>query len=145
MEISTICKRLADFKNNPQKFIEEVTKIIQREIRLLLNDGVKYYKIGDDAYYAVELFQNEELLADLNDNAIRSDKSPFDNVVYDSDIEASFTQRFENDENVKVYSNCQAGSKLTPQSVRTTQTGPSSSTTMAKKTVLCPCNKRHRD
>jgi len=90
-------------KNNPQKFIEEVTKIIQREMRLLLNDGVKYYKIGDDAYYAVELFQNEELLAYLNDNAIRSEKSPFDHVVYDSDIEASFAQCFENDENVKVY------------------------------------------
>jgi type III restriction enzyme len=60
--ILTGCKRLDDFKNNPQKFIEEVTKIIQREMRLLLNDGVKYYKIGDDAYYAVELFQNEELL-----------------------------------------------------------------------------------
>jgi type III restriction enzyme len=103
VEILTRCKRLEDFKNNPQKFIEEVTKIIQREMKLLLKDGVKYYKIGDDAYYAVELFQNEELLAYLNDNAIRSEKSPFDHVVYDSDIEASFAQRFENDENVKVY------------------------------------------
>lgn len=103
VRILTGCKRLDDFKNNPQKFIEEVTKIIQREMRLLLNDGVKYYKIGDDAYYAVELFQNEELLAYLNDNAIRSEKSPFDYIVYDSDIEASFAQRFENDENVKVY------------------------------------------
>lgn len=72
-------------------------------MKLLLKDGVKYYKIGDDDFYAVELFQNEELLAYLNDNAIRSVKSPFDHVVYDSDIEASFAQRFENDENVKVY------------------------------------------
>lgn len=103
VEILTGCKRLEDFKNNPQKFIEEVTKIIQREMKLLLKDGVKYYKIGDDDFYAVELFQNEELLAYLNDNAIRSVKSPFDHVVYDSDIEASFAQRFENDENVKVY------------------------------------------
>lgn len=103
VEILTGCKRLEDFKNNPQKFIEEVTKIIQREMKLLLKDGVKYYKIGDDDFYAVELFQNEELLAYLNDNAIRSEKSPFDHVVYDSDIEASFAQRFENDENVKVY------------------------------------------
>jgi len=50
-------------------------------MRLLLNDGVKYYKIGDAAYYAVELFQNEELLAYLNDNAIRSEKSPFDGCM----------------------------------------------------------------
>ncbi|MCX8002609.1 MAG: DEAD/DEAH box helicase family protein [Anoxybacillus mongoliensis] len=103
VEILTGCNRLDDFKNNPQKFMEEVTKVIQREMKLLLKDGVKYYKIGDDAYYAVELFENEELLAYLNNNAIRSEKSLFDHIVYDSDIEASFAQRFEKDEHVKVY------------------------------------------
>ena len=103
VEILTGCDRLDDFKNNPQKFMEEVAKIIQREMKLLLKDGVKYYKIGDDAYYAVELFENEELLAYLNNNAIRSEKSLFDHIVYDSDIEASFAQRFEKDEHVKVY------------------------------------------
>jgi type III restriction enzyme len=97
------CKRLEDFKNNPQKFIEEVTKIIQREMKLMLGDGVKYYKIGDESYYGVELFQNEELLAYLNDNATPSEKSPFDYVIYDSDVEAGFAIRFESDENVKVY------------------------------------------
>lgn len=103
VEILTGCKRLEDFKNNPQLFMEEVTKIIQREMKLLLRDGIKYHKIDDDSYYAVELFQNEELLAYLNDNAVQSDKSPFDHVIYDSDIEASFAKRFESDENVKVY------------------------------------------
>ncbi|MED4302084.1 DEAD/DEAH box helicase family protein [Geobacillus stearothermophilus] len=103
VRILTGCKRLDDFKNNPQKFIEEVTKIIQREMKQLLKDGVKYYKIGDDAYYAVELFQNEELLAYLNDNAIPSEKSLFDHVVYDSDVEERFAKRFEDDEKVKVY------------------------------------------
>ncbi|TCS84500.1 type III restriction-modification system endonuclease [Tepidibacillus fermentans] len=103
VEILTGSKRLEDFKNNPQKFIEVVTKIIKRELKLLLGDGVKYYKIGDDSYYGVELFQNEELLAYLNDNALQSKKSPFDHVIYDSDVEANFAKRFENDENVKVY------------------------------------------
>lgn len=103
VEILTGSKRLEDFKNNPQKFIEEVTKIIQREMKLLLRDGIKYYKIDDESYYAVELFQNEELLAYLNDNAVPSAKSPYDHVIYDSDIEESFANRFESDENVKVY------------------------------------------
>lgn len=67
-------------------------------MKQLLKDGVKYYKIGNDAYYAVELFQNEELLAYLNDNAIPSEKSPFDHVVYNSDVEERFVKRFENDE-----------------------------------------------
>ncbi|KAB7672550.1 type III restriction-modification system endonuclease [Bacillus sp. B1-b2] len=103
VEILTGSKRLEDFKNNPQKFIEEVTKIIKREMKLLLRDGIKYYKIDDESYYAVELFQNEELLAYLNDNAVQSNKSPFDHVLYDSDIEESFAKRFESDESVKVY------------------------------------------
>lgn len=103
VEILTGSKRLEDFKNNPQKFIEEVTKIIQRQMKLILRDGIKYYKMDDESYYAVELFQNEELLAYLNDNAIQSKKSPFDHVIYDSDIEASFAKRFESDETVKVY------------------------------------------
>lgn len=103
VRILTGSKRLEDFKNNPQKFIQEVTKIIQREMKLLLRDGIKYYKMNDDSYYAVELFENEELLAYLNDNAVTSEKSPFDHVIYDSEIEESFAKRFEEDENVKVY------------------------------------------
>ncbi|MBD8070003.1 type III restriction-modification system endonuclease [Bacillus sp. PS06] len=95
-------KRLDDFKNNPQKFIDEVSKIILREMKFILQDGIKYYKM-DEEFYAVELFQYQELLAYLNDNAIESTKSPYDHVLYDSDIEESFAKRFESDENVKVY------------------------------------------
>ncbi|KZE97444.1 hypothetical protein AVP43_00605 [Geobacillus stearothermophilus] len=47
--------------------------------------------------------QNEKLLAYLNDNAIPSEKSPFDHILYDSDVEERFAKRFEHDENVKVY------------------------------------------
>ena len=43
----------------------------------------------------VELFENEEFLAYLNDNAVESSKSPYDHVIYDSDIEESFAKRFE--------------------------------------------------
>lgn len=102
VEILLGCNRLEDFKNNPQKFIEEVTKIILREMKFILRNGIKYYKMDND-YYAVELFENEELLAYLNENAIQSSKSPYDHVLYDSDIELQFAKRFENDENVKVY------------------------------------------
>lgn len=102
VKILTGSKRLDDFKNNPQKFIDEVSKIILREMKFILQDGIKYYKM-DDEFYAVELFQNQELLAYLNDNAVESSKSPYDHILYDSDIEESFAKRFESDENVKVY------------------------------------------
>ncbi|TDT63348.1 type III restriction-modification system endonuclease [Fonticella tunisiensis] len=101
VEILIKSNRLEDFKRNPQKFIEQVAEIIKRELRLFVADGIKYHKIND--YYAVELFNSEELLAYLNENAVKSKKSPFDHVLYDSDIEESFAKKFENDERVKVY------------------------------------------
>lgn len=37
-------KRLEDFKKNPQKYIEEVTKIIRKNLRLMVVDGISYSK-----------------------------------------------------------------------------------------------------
>jgi len=101
VDILISADRLEDFKINPQKFIEEVADIIKRDLRLFVTEGIKYYKIDD--YYAVELFKNEELLAYLNDNALESAKSPYDYVLYDSDIEKSFAEKLESLENVKLY------------------------------------------
>jgi restriction endonuclease len=42
--------RLESFKNNPQKFIEQVSTIIQHQMRLFVVDGIKYHKIGDDQF-----------------------------------------------------------------------------------------------
>ena len=44
-------KRLENFKRNSQKYIEEVTKIIIKNLRLMVVDGISYYKfIGGDYY-----------------------------------------------------------------------------------------------
>ena len=53
--------KLEAFKDNPQKFIDEVKGIILREMQQFIIDGIKYQKIGDDELYAQELFINEEL------------------------------------------------------------------------------------
>lgn len=95
--------RLTDFKNNPQKFIDEVKELIKREMRSFIVDGIKYQKIGDDHYYAQELFESEELIGYLNKNMIKTKKSAYDHVVYDSNIESDFAQAFEKNEEVKVY------------------------------------------
>ncbi|MEM7620628.1 MAG: DEAD/DEAH box helicase family protein [Pseudomonadota bacterium] len=95
--------RLADFKNNPQKFIDEVKEVIKREMRRFIVDGIKYHKIGDDHFYAQELFESEELIGYLNKNMIEAEKSAYDHVVYDSDIESGLAQYFEKNEEVKVY------------------------------------------
>lgn len=96
-------KRLGDFKRNPQKFIEEVVRIIRSELRVFVTNGIKYEKIDD--YYSVETFNSsdETLLAYLNDKVVESTKSPYDYTVCDSKVEERFAKRFENDPKVKVY------------------------------------------
>jgi type III restriction enzyme len=95
--------RLDDFKNNPQKFIDEVKGFILREMRRFVVDGIKYQKIGDDHFYAQELFDSEELMGYLNKNMIEAKHSVYDHVVYDSDVEAGLVQSFEENDEVKVY------------------------------------------
>lgn len=101
--ILTQCGRLQDFKNNPQKFTDEVSAMIKRQMRHFIVDGIKYEKIGDDHYYAQELFDDKELIGYLNKNMLEAQKSVYDHVVYDSEVEADFARSFEQSKDVKVY------------------------------------------
>ena len=103
VSILTRCNRLDAFRNNPQKFIDEATNIIQRVMRRFIVDGIKYQKIGDDHFYCQELFQDKELKGYLGKNMLESGKSVYDHVIYDSDVEHDFAEAFEKSEEVKVY------------------------------------------
>lgn len=95
--------RLASFKNNPQKFIEQVGNIIKNQMRIFITDGIKYHKIGDEQYYAQELFEDNELFGYLQKNMLKSERSVYDHVVYDSDVELQFAKAFEDSDDIKVY------------------------------------------
>lgn len=95
--------RLDSFKNNPQKFIEQVSTIIKNQMRLFVVDGITYHKMGDDEYYSQELFNDNELFGYLQKNMLESQKSVFDYVVYDSDIEMEFASSFERSDDIKLY------------------------------------------
>jgi type III restriction enzyme len=103
LDILVKSERLNSFKDNPQKFIDEVRNIIKLEMQRFIVDGIKYQKIGDQNFYAQELFQSEELIGYLNKNMIESQRSVYDHVVYDSEVESSLAQDFEKNEQVKVY------------------------------------------
>lgn len=93
------------FKRNPQSYMSEVSRIIQRELRDLILDGIKYTKLGDDYYYAQELLKDNPITGYLERNMIEatSNKYPFTHVVYDSDNEASFAEQFENNKHILKY------------------------------------------
>ena len=94
--------RLDDFKRNPQQFIELAAEIINRTKRLALVDGIKYQRIGDDAYYAQELFESQELSGYLK-SMIDANKSVHEQVIYQSDTERTFAEDLEKNEAIKVY------------------------------------------
>lgn len=95
--------RLNDFARNPQQFIELATEAINRTKRLAIVDGIKYQRLGDEYYYAQELFEQEELTGYLR-NMLAVTKSVYEHVVYDSPVvERSFAEELEKNEAVKVY------------------------------------------
>jgi type III restriction enzyme len=105
-------RRLQDFLRNPQQFMDYCSEAINRTKRLALVDGIKYTKIGDEHFYAQELFQQEELKGYLK-NTLETQKSVYTHVVYDSGgIEKSFAEDLEKNEKVKVYAKLPAWFKI---------------------------------
>jgi type III restriction enzyme len=95
--------RLNDFKRNPQAFIELSAEAINRCKRLAVVDGIKYQRLGDEHYYAQELFEQEELTGYLKNMLIDTKKSVYEHVVYDSDTERNFGEDLERNDAIKVY------------------------------------------
>jgi type III restriction enzyme len=103
VRILTDGERLDDFKKNPQQFIDLVADSVNRAKRMALVDGIKYQRIGDEAYYAQELFNQEELTGYLK-NMLPATKAVYEYVVYDSGtVEKGFAEDLEKNEAVKVY------------------------------------------
>ena len=99
--------RLQDFVNNPQRYIEEVTKIINYVRANECIDGITYTKQTGKSYSFVDIFDlesNAEVFAYLDKNAIAVEHSLYDHIVYDnSGIERDFATELDNDGDVKLF------------------------------------------
>ena len=100
--ILTGSRRLNDFLRNPQQFIEVATEAINRAKRMVLVAGIKYQRLGDEHYYAQELFEQEELTGYLK-SMLDANKSVHEQVIYQSDTERTFAEDLEKNEAIKVY------------------------------------------
>ncbi|HJT33397.1 MAG TPA: DEAD/DEAH box helicase family protein [Pirellulales bacterium] len=109
--ILTESGRLDDFKRNPQQFIEMASEAINRTKRLAIVDGIKYQRLGDDYYYAQELFEQEELSGYLR-NMVPAEKCVYEQVIYQRDVERDFAQELERNEAIKVYAKLPAWFKV---------------------------------
>jgi type III restriction enzyme len=96
--------RLAEVFRNPQQFLDRVAAILKHELHRLLVDGIKYERLaGDqaDAEWEMVLFKNEELVNYLN--ALQVQKSVYEYVVYDSEIEREFARRLDEREDIRLF------------------------------------------
>ncbi|MCY1168474.1 Type III restriction enzyme, res subunit [compost metagenome] len=101
--ILTGSARLDDFKRNPQQYIELASESINRCKRMALVDGIKYQRLGDEQYYAQELFERSELTGYLQNMLLDTKKSVYESVVYDSNTERDFADALEKNDAIKVY------------------------------------------
>ena len=95
--------RLEDFRRNPQQFIEVAAQTIDRCKRAALVGGIKYKRLGEEFYYAQELFEDEELTGYLRNILQGTKKSVYESVVYESETERRFADSLEKNTDVKVY------------------------------------------
>ncbi|WNY25464.1 DEAD/DEAH box helicase family protein [Methanolapillus millepedarum] len=105
VEILKKSDRLYNFKSNPQVFMTEVAKLINRAMNELVIDGIKY-EIIDGQYYEMRLFDIDEVekyLDRLYEIQSKDDRTPYNFVEYDSELEHKIAEQLDSDENVKFF------------------------------------------
>lgn len=95
--------RLQEFLINPQRFMDEVSNIINRELQRLMIDGIKYEKLTvGQTEWSMQLFREDEL-KDYFEQCLEVQKSVFDKVMYQSDIERKFAEELEKRTDIKLF------------------------------------------
>ena len=84
--------------------MDAVATILKYELHRLLVDGIKYELIpgsGPDAEWEQLLFKNEELINYLT--ALQVNKSVYEYVVYESEVEREFARGLDEREDIKLF------------------------------------------
>ena len=101
--------RAKDFLNNPQLMTERFIETIQTKLHSMEIDGISYKKLDGEEYYLQEIFDSEELLANLDKNAIavkNNERSVYDHIMYDPNsttVEKPFAVALNNDPEVRMF------------------------------------------
>jgi len=103
VEILKQSDRLKDFLINPQRFMDEISSIITRELHCLIIDGIKYEKLSvGNSEWSMQLFRDDEL-KEYFDQCLEVQKSVFDKIPYDSEVERKFAEDLEKREDIKLF------------------------------------------
>lgn len=107
VEILKSSGRLGEFKSNPQAFMSAAGREISRALHDLMLDGIQYEKLAHEEWEMSRIEPNSEneitrYLSNLylvqNQN-----KSLFDHIEFDSEVEKQFARDLDNNEHVKLF------------------------------------------
>jgi type III restriction enzyme len=105
VEILKRSGRLKDFAVNPQSFMTETARMINRALHELIIDGIKYEPIKGQ-YYEMRLFEAEEIeeyLSRLYTVQSTDNRTPFNYIAYDSGTEEEVAKLLDADDHVKFF------------------------------------------
>lgn len=107
VEILKRSGKLAEFKVNPQAFMTTVGREIGRALHDLMLEGIQYEKLSSQEWEMsrIEPESETELARYLNNlyEVQNKDKSLFDFIEFDSEVEKQFAKDLDNNENVKLF------------------------------------------
>lgn len=99
--------RLDEFINNPNDFISMVKRCLLTVLAQTVVDGIEYEKIAGSIYELRELQQDgleeKERFLDQMYHVQNGDKTDFDYVVFDSDVERQFAEFLDGREDIKYF------------------------------------------
>lgn len=105
VEILKRSGRLKDFAANPQVFMTETAKLINRALHELIINGIKYEPIKGQ-YYEMRLFEVQEVEEYLNrlyEVQSQDNRTPYNYIAYESGVEEEIAKLLDADERVKFF------------------------------------------
>jgi len=93
--------RTAQALKNPQRFMEQAVSAINHAKQTLMVDGIKYERVEGQGY-EMRLFENDEIESYLS-RLLTVERSIYDAIEYDSEIERKFAQAMEQNEHIRLF------------------------------------------
>lgn len=108
--------RLGEFIGNPNDFITMTKRALQSELAKIVVDGIQYERIAGSVYELRELQRDgeeeKERFLDQMYKVQHTQKTDFDYVVFDSDVERQFAELLDSREDIKLFMKLPAKFKI---------------------------------
>jgi len=108
--LAMIIKRsetMQQFINHPQRYLDQVAAIINKEMARLIVDGIEYERImiGPEAEWEMHRLEESEKLVDyLTSLKVENpDKTPYPYIEYESQVELEFARKMDSREDILVF------------------------------------------